>query len=177
MIHPLFTTIQLPVQPRMRRALRSAKTLWNNPIFECIDRAMASEDIRDILDKLLKRRDEIIKEAAALDNLISLYKGLSREAKSESLFDEVQLSFYAQPSSRAAQALEINRTIEAARKLMIKEGRPMKRGEIVNILKDQGFSFPGKDKNKVFGTNLWRSGKFRTVGDKGYWPKDVVLPK
>jgi len=53
----------------------------------------------------------------------------------------------------------------------------MKRGELVSKLESQGFSFPGHDKNKVFGTNLWRSGRFRTVGDQGYWPKDVTLPK
>ena len=53
----------------------------------------------------------------------------------------------------------------------------MKRGELVKRLLDQGYSLPGRDKNKVFGTNLWRSGKFRAVDGEGYWPKDVVLPR
>lgn len=53
----------------------------------------------------------------------------------------------------------------------------MKRSELVATLETQGFNFPGKDKTKVFGTNIWRSGKFRAVDDKGYWPKDVPLPK
>jgi hypothetical protein len=138
---------------------------------------MPNDDIRDILDKLLERRTFLAKEAAALDNLIALYHRLSSQEISESSADANQLDLYRQPSSRAAQAADIARTIEAARKLIIREGRPMKRGELVSKLESQGLSFPGRDKNKVFGTNLWRSGRFRMVGDQGYWPKDVALPK
>lgn len=138
---------------------------------------MANEDVREILDKLLERRAFLSKEVVALDNLIGLYHRLSSQASSESSADVNQLDLYRQPSSRATQAAEIARTIEAARKLIIREGRPMKRGELVERLESQGFSFPGRDKNKVFGTNVWRSGRFRTVGEQGYWPKDVTLPK
>src|SRR4051812_24066414 len=139
--------------------------------------SMAAEDIRDILDKLLERRAFIAREVVALDNLIGLYHRLSSQESSESSVDVNQLDLYRQPSSRAAQAAEIARTIDAARKLIIREGRPMKRGELISRLESQGFSFPGKDKTKVFGTNIWRSGRFRTVGDQGYWPKDVTLPR
>lgn len=138
---------------------------------------MATEEIREILDRLLERRAFLAKEVAALDNLIGLYHRLSNQAVSESSPDANQPDLYRQPSSRAAQAAEIARTIEAARKLIIREGRPMKRSELVSKLESQGFTFPGRDKSKVFGTNVWRSGKFRTVGDQGYWPKDVTLPK
>jgi hypothetical protein len=138
---------------------------------------MGNDEIQEILDKLLERRAFLAKEVAALDNLIGLYHRLSSQTVSESSADVNQLDLYRHPSSRAAQAAEIARTIEAARKLIIREGRPMKRGEVVSKLESQGFSFPGRDKNKVFGTNIWRSGRFRTVGDQGYWPKDVTLPK
>lgn len=131
----------------------------------------------EIKVNLLKRRQELLKELLALDSLISLYEGLSEASQSESSEDADQLSLYRWPSSRAAQAAEIARAIDAARKLILKEQRPMKRGELVSSLERQGHSFPGKDKNKVFGTNLWRSGRFRTIEDKGYWPKDVPLPK
>jgi hypothetical protein len=138
---------------------------------------MGSDEIREILDKLLERRAFVATEATALDNLIGFYHRLSSQSISESSANVNQLDLYRQPSSRAAQAAEIGRTIEAARKLIIREGRPMKRGELVSRLESQGFSFPGRDKNKVFGTNIWRSGRFRMVGDQGYWPKDVTLPK
>jgi hypothetical protein len=138
---------------------------------------MADPNISEILDKLLERRALLAREMAALDNLVGLYHRLSSRENSESAMDPSQLDLYRHPSSRAAQAAEINRTIEAAKRLIIKEGRPMKRGELVQALEGQGYGFPGKDKNKVFGTNLWRSGKFRTIEGRGYWPKDVTLPR
>jgi hypothetical protein len=138
---------------------------------------MAEANISDILEKLLERRSILAREMAALDNLIGLYHRLSSREISESASDASQLDLYRHPSSRAAQAAEINRTIDAAKRLIIKEGRPMKRSELVQALESQGYGFPGADKNKVFGTNLWRSGKFRTIEGRGYWPKDVALPR
>ncbi|MDB5694866.1 MAG: hypothetical protein JWN21_409, partial [Sphingomonas bacterium] len=38
------------------------------------------------------------------------------------------------------------------------------------------FSFPGTDKVKVFGTNLWRSGRFVSLKGLGYWPEAHPLP-
>lgn len=52
----------------------------------------------------------------------------------------------------------------------------MKRGEIVQRLLAQGYRIEGSDKNKVFGTTLWRSEKFDAVDGHGYWPKDAPLP-
>ena len=137
---------------------------------------MSEPSTREILDKLLERRSFLIKELSTLDSLIGVYKGLWGDKDTESLPEE-QLNLYQWPSSRAAQAAEIARAIDAARKIIIQNQRPMKRNELVEELERQGYSFPGKDKNKVFGTNIWRSGKFRTVEDKGYWPKDVPFPK
>lgn len=138
---------------------------------------MAEPSTSEILTKLLERRAFLMKELVTLDSLIGVYKGLRGEADSESLDSDDQLNLYQWPSSRAAQAAEIERAIEAARKLILKNQRPMKRSELVMQLEAQGYTFPGKDKNKVFGTNIWRSGKFRSIEGRGYWPKDVPLPK
>ena len=45
--------------------------------------------------------------------------------------------------------------IEEARRLILKENRPMKRGELVRQLEARGFKIAGTDKNKVFGTTVW----------------------
>jgi hypothetical protein len=66
--------------------------------------------------------------------------------------------------------------IEEARRLILKENRPMKRGELVRQLEARGFKIAGTDKNKVFGTTVWRSGKFDQIEGRGYWPKGVPLP-
>lgn len=131
----------------------------------------------DILPKLLERRAELIREAAALDALISHYQRLSSQKESESSEMPGQLSLYGKPSPRAVKAAEIARTVDAARRVILAANRPMKRGELAEALSGQGFQLPGQDRNKVLGTNLWRSGKFRAVEDKGYWPKDTPLPK
>jgi hypothetical protein len=79
-------------------------------------------------------------------------------------------------SQRAIRTARINEMVDEARRIMVTERRPMKRGELVRRLEGRGFKILGTDKNKVFGTNLWRSGKFRMVEGKGYWPNDVALP-
>lgn len=132
---------------------------------------------QDILPKLLDRRAELVKEAAALDALIAHYQRLASRSRSESPDLAGQLDLYGGLSSRTIKAAEIARTVDAARKMILAANRPMKRGELSKALTAQGFELPGKDRNKVLGTNLWRSGKFRTVGDQGYWPKDTPLPR
>lgn len=129
-----------------------------------------------MLDKLLKRRDEISGELKALDNLIVIYERLSRRGHAESPIDDAQFSLEIHRKPRAVQAAEVARAMTAIRKIIISEGRPMKRGELVKSLEKEGFKLPGTDKNKVLGTNLWRSGRFRAVAGMGYWPKDVSLP-
>ena len=52
----------------------------------------------------------------------------------------------------------------------------MKRGELVKLVEARGYKILGSDKNKVFGTNMWRSGKFRHIEGLGYWPTDVDPP-
>jgi hypothetical protein len=135
---------------------------------------MATEVAKELLDKALKRRAELAAEAGALDNLISFYRGLLRRQSPERVHEQPDL--YRGPSPRAVHAAQVAEMMEAARRIIIAERRPMKRGELRKRLEEQGFEIRGRDKNKVFGTNLWRSGKFRPIEGRGYWPKDVDLP-
>lgn len=135
---------------------------------------MASETARELLDNALKRRAELAAEAAALDNLITFYRGLLRRKPTDSIEDQPDL--YRGPSPRAVHAAHIAEMMEAARRIIIAERRPMRRGELRKRLEAQGFEILGADKNKVFGTNLWRSNKFIAVEGKGYWPKEIGLP-
>jgi hypothetical protein len=138
---------------------------------------MAGTTAREVLEKAIERRAELTQEMAALDNLISLYRGLLSRSPSESLADLDQPDLYRGLPPRAVHAAQIAEMMDAARRLIIAEKRPMKRGELVKKLREQGFEIVGKDKNKVFGTNIWRSGRFRMIEGRGYWPKDVAFPK
>jgi hypothetical protein len=161
----------------MQKALEKLPRVGYIAYWSPWQRKRMAEDIKEILANLLERREKLSVEAIALDNLIAVYKKTLESSASESVSDSDQPELYNRPTSRAVQAAAIANAIEAARKLIISNRRPMKRGELVDILERQGFSFPGIDKSKVFGTNIWRSGKFRAVEGKGYWPKDVALPK
>ncbi len=60
--------------------------------------------------------------------------------------------------------------------MILAAGKPMTRGELVPKLIASGFELEGGDKNKVFGTNLWRSNRFLNLKRAGYWPKSAPLP-
>jgi len=125
---------------------------------------------------LVEPRHTSVEIATFAGRVIRKRGGRHGRGDSESRAEDEQFDLY-RPSTRAAQAEAIAQSIDAAGRLIISEVRPMKRGELVAALEKQGHHFPGKDKNKVFGTNIWRSGRFRTIGDRGYWPKDVRLPR
>lgn len=137
---------------------------------------MAGKTARELLAKALKRREELRIESEALDTLIDSYRKIAdlREGESENL---EQLNLWDARSRRAFQSAQVAGLLDAARRIILAERRPMKRGELVMRLEDRGFTLEGSDKNKVFGTNLWRSKQFRHVPRKGYWPVDVPLPK
>ena len=137
---------------------------------------MTTRSARELLDKALKRRSEIQIEADALDSLIRMYNALLQIPDRDGDSGERQPDLYKTLTNRAIQAGRINQMIEVARKIMIAEKRPLKRGELVKRLENQGYEIVGLDKNKVFGTNIWRSGKFIRVEGRGYWPSDIELP-
>ena len=137
---------------------------------------MSSPTARDILDKALKRKEELRIESEALDHLIATYRSILGVTTNSREGLDLQPDLYRGMSPRAVHSARVAEMVDAARRMMIAERRPMKRGELVKKLEAQGFSVEGADKNKVFGTNLWRSGKFIAVKSRGYWPRDVELP-
>ncbi|EJU12941.1 hypothetical protein LH128_11226 [Sphingomonas sp. LH128] len=137
---------------------------------------MPTSSADDLFDKALKRREELQLEIEALDKLIETYRMLMnrRQVVDDSAADEPRL--FKLPSKRAAHAEKIAEMIDAARRIIIAKNQPMKRGELREEVEAAGYKVTGNDKNKVFGTNLWRSGKFRMIEGKGYWPIDAALP-
>jgi hypothetical protein len=138
---------------------------WSKPVI--------TETAKALLDKALKRRDELRLESEALDTLINTYRKIE-ELRHETGDKRVdQLDLWHGGSRRAYQSAQVSEMLEAARRIILAERRPMKRGELVKRLEARGFVILGADKNKVFGTNLWRSGKFKHLPKQGYWPSDV----
>lgn len=137
---------------------------------------MINDTSREILDKVLKRREELRIEAEALDNLIETYRHMIVRSNSVDSASGDQLDLSLPTSRRAMKAAQQAEMWEAARRLILTSGQPMRRGELRERLEKQGFRIQGADKNKVFGTNLWRSKKFVMVEGRGYWPADLSPP-
>lgn len=135
---------------------------------------MATNTPRELLANLLKRREELRLESEALDKLIDTYRTLAvlrHEPPAE------QLALWAGARSRRARSDYVAEMLNEARRLIIGEGRPLTRSELVRRLEAEGYVIDGTDKSKVLGTNIWRSKKFDHVEGQGYWPKDVPMPR
>jgi reverse gyrase len=135
---------------------------------------MADESLRELLSKLLKRRDELRLESEALDKLIETYRQLSLLDKEQDL---PQLDLWKGSRSRRARSAYVAEMMATARRLILAEGRPLTRSELLQRLEAEGYVIDGSDKSKVLGTNLWRSEQFQHIGKKGYWPQDTPVPR
>ena len=123
--------------------------------------------------KALKRKEELRLESNALENLINAYSGLMHLAA-----DPVppQLNLWQAQRSRRARTAYVGELMGEIKRMIVAEGRPLTRSELLRRLEAQGQVIEGGDKAKVLGTNIWRSREFTHVEGRGYWPKDLALP-
>lgn len=135
---------------------------------------MAADTPRELLANLLKRRDELRLESEALDRLIETYKQLAMLGEEA---PRGQLEIWNSGRSRHARSEYVAKMLNEVRRIIIGEGRPLTRTELVRRLESVGYLIDGRDKPKVLGTNIWRSKKFLHLEGRGYWPKDVPLPR
>lgn len=64
-----------------------------------------------------------------------------------------------------------------ARKLLIENGRPMKRGQLIKRFHSNGLRVGGNDEAKNFGTKIWKArDRFVNISGEGYWPRDIDCP-
>jgi hypothetical protein len=64
-----------------------------------------------------------------------------------------------------------------ARRLLIENGRPMKRGQLIRSFRSHGLRVGGTNEAKSFGAKIWRArDRFINISGEGYWPRDVDCP-
>jgi hypothetical protein len=131
----------------------------------------------EILAKALKRQEELRRESEALNRIIETYTGILKARAEEPPSAADQLDLWRGGSRRSLHSAQVAEMMDEVRRLIVAERRPLKRGQIARMLQARGFQIIGKDKNKVLGTNMWRSGKFRHLEGRGYWPIDVPEPQ
>lgn len=139
-----------------------------------------ADPIRELLVNFLKRKEELAKESESLDRMIELARQMlsDEDASADNTAPPAQLGLWGTHGAKhRLKSSQVQELLDEARRLIVADGRPLKRGELVNRLEDRGYPIVGTDKNKVLGTNIWRSGKFIHIDGEGYWPSDMELPK
>ena len=135
---------------------------------------MDSSSTRDLLSKLLKRREELRLESEALDKIIETYRSLSFL---DMAVEVEQLDLWKGGRSSRARSAYVAEMMAKARRLILDDGRPLTRSELLRRLESEGYVIDGSDKSKVLGTNLWRSKQFQHIEGLGYWPSDTPIPR
>lgn len=131
----------------------------------------------ELLRQAYERRERLRRELALVDNLISDYERLESTAAATSS-ENYELSFDSRSTRGRSRtsAADLTAIYKAAEALILKAGKPLSRSDLLRRLEANGFQFPGRDKVKVFGTNLWRSKRFVSLKGLGYWPEAHPLP-
>lgn len=135
---------------------------------------MIDDTVKALLAKALRRQKELRFELETLEQLIDRYRRL--QVLQDENPDAAQLHLWHGGSRRALKSEEVAAVLDDVSRILLKEGRPMTRSELVERLEAIGHQLPGSDKRKVLGTNIWRSGKFDHIEGEGYWPKGVDWP-
>lgn len=119
-------------------------------------------------DAAARQRDVLDAKVRTLNTLIHDYQASLGRASQRDLFGRVM--------SRAERSEYVANMMAAAEELILAAKRPLTRSELQDALESRGYQIEGSDKAKVLGTNLWRSGRFRSLKGAGYWPKQSPIP-
>lgn len=124
-----------------------------------------------------ERRERLRRELAIVETMIAEHERLeSSTLKGTPKNYELPLESKLPARRARSSSASMDAVFDASEREILKEGRPLSRSELIERLEPQGFSFPGGDRVKVFGTNLWRSRRFISLKGIGYWPDAHPLP-
>lgn len=142
----------------------------------------------EIIRRLLKRREAALRELERVDELIKLYQEVKKgEEEEDDAATDINrlLRSLAEQGVRLDQRREVLRHMPAhtvrpkdvgpiARRLMLDNGRPMTRTELLEALKQNGVQLAGSDEARYLGTIMWRlRDEFINIEGRGYWPRDI----
>lgn len=129
----------------------------------------------DLLQQAIERREQLRAELEAIERfIVQLQQVKERQAPASS---KSQFTLWREASRpRLAHVAAVRAMIDRAEEIIVAEARPLTRSQLVTRLEAEGHKIIGSDKNKVLGTNLWRSGRFWNLKGAGYWPKDHAIP-
>ena len=131
--------------------------------------------VDDLLQRAIERRDLLRDELEAVESFILSYTKAQARQPGGAGSDQFSM-FRTDAGKRLKHVAAVRAMVDEAERMIIAEGRPLTRGQLVPRLEMEGHRITGGDKNKVFGTNMWRSGRFWNIKGAGYWPKEREVP-
>jgi hypothetical protein len=132
--------------------------------------------MNELIAKALERKAELLRELEAINNLINALSPANRAITPPS-DSSTQLKLWeAESTQRVSKRDELKLVLDEVEALILAAGTPLTRGQLVPALTSRGFKLDGADRNKVLGTNIWRSKRFVNLPGFGYWPKGVPIP-
>lgn len=124
-----------------------------------------------------ERRERLRRELNLVDRLIAEHEQLDSGTRRIAPGNyELELMPPTRGKRRGRAGVDNSTLLDAAEQLILAEGKPLSRSQLLTRLEQNGFEFAGADKAKVFGTNLWRSRRFISLKGLGYWPEAHQLP-
>lgn len=136
--------------------------------------------VQEMIERLQKKRAELIKEAVRLESAIDALRstaylfGEDVDAASAMVEDEFKIDVGIDTGTRSSTVLQPEDVARLARRTLIENGRPAKRGALVRLMESKGIPLTGVDKAKNLGTILWRfNNLFVNLDGFGYWPRDM----
>lgn len=126
------------------------------------------------IQKVIERKRELEEELVKLEHFIEVYNKLNGEIESVDKSESVASNSKIEQKPESVKPSEL---VNIVRKELEDNGRPMRRGELVERLTNKGIALAGSDKNKNLGTILWRAPDvFVQLKTFGYWLKDTPYP-
>jgi hypothetical protein len=137
--------------------------------------------LRDSRNLAEAELNELKGKIDAISKLIETLEELERDAPAELLdrvLDTLNPQFHAgRDISISRESSSPSEIVQAAKEVLRKNRRPMRRRELLLELENMGLRIGGQDKSKNLGTILWRHQKeFVNLGGRGYWLVSEELP-
>lgn len=132
----------------------------------------------DIIQKALKRREELQSELAELDQFIDTYKRLTAMPTAASAPVATAAAYKAVVDNRIGMLAPLfarrrgapQNFADICERIINEAGMPMTRTRLVEAIERQGLVIPSTDKPRYIGTILWRHrDRFVNLTDHGYW--------
>lgn len=130
----------------------------------------------DALNNALKRKEELLKELAVIEQFLALHAQFAARTNQEETKPSPQVvhresaTFPLKQRGRPADFAAI------MERILLDVGRPLNRSEMVEEIENRGVGIPSEDKPRYVGTILWRYSEKFDHADDGYWLKGRDRP-